>query len=489
MDGTIMKHFPFVSDETRGVLESVMKRAVNYYEFALDLGEFVLNQSSSEELALIAAVHAWRIQEQRLLQRMAEHFSESPGIVAFTYRTTSVQDRFEFAEVVSQNADAALEETLPSWIQVTLLSHKAYMGSTVFPIANTHENIEDIRRIIASDPELNCFLIYVNILQAILFIEEGDMTNGLHSSMKGLELARKYNHQYHLSSCLRSTGNILRNVNPVESIDYLEEANSVITKLGVPQRMHEVRNDLGLTFTVLGEYDLAVESYLSALEVYDSGLGPDDTVSFNLAHVYSQMGHHLDSLEWIDTAFNYHDGKGFSMMYSLKAESLIRMNKFEEVDALLDEAQQLALASESEHGIGRVHRARGIYAAAKELWPEAISHLEEAYSYLTSKDSILQTNAILLELARVESEQSMHSKTSLEDDVSGPWMTKLLQHARKYRLPGIAMQAAILQSDLLTSMNKTSLAREKLETALDILDSASVGSIRNEIKERLSGLE
>ncbi len=484
-DGSITKYYPFVTNDTRDILESIMKRATNYYEFALKLGEYVTNVSSSDELAFIAAVHAWRIQEQPLLMKIRERYSESPGIIALTYPTISLGDRYQFGGEVGRIIDYDLKAELPDWVRIKLLLHRAYFCNAVLPSSEAFETLEKIGRLIERNSDLECFRVNEKLIESVTYSNEGDNTNALLSATKGLELARKYNHPYLTSSFLRAQGNLLRNLNPAIAFGYLEESNALINKLGVPQRMHEVRNELGLTCLVLGELDLALESFLSSLEVYETSLGPDDTTSLNISRLYAEMGNYLEALEWIKTSFDYHRGKGFSMMYSLKAEILIRLKRFDEIEELLDQAQKLAIASGSELGLGQVKRVQGIFEASMQRWPEAMSYFEEAHSYFEQLGTMLFINQILFELAKCEMEQAIETGIELDETVSGPWMTRLIHHAEKFKLPGIAMRAAILKAKFLKSREMDVVAREILEEALGILDSPSVQTIRNEIKDEL----
>ncbi|MHA1137279.1 MAG: tetratricopeptide repeat protein [Candidatus Thorarchaeota archaeon] len=184
----------------------------------------------------------------------------------------------------------------------------------------------------------------------------------------------------------------------------------------------------------------------------------------------------------------YHDGTGFSMMFSAKAEILVRLNRFEEMDRLLEQAMKIAIASGSEQGIGRVHRVNGIIETEKGNWAEAFSHLEEAYSYLNFP--MLFSNSLLVDLARLEILQSVKSKSDETKvlDIPGPWLSRLEEHAKRYNLPGIKMQAAVLKAELMESNGNSQIAQEILEEALTILDSPNVQTLRNEIHERLRNL-
>jgi tetratricopeptide (TPR) repeat protein len=488
-DGAVTKYYPFVSNETKNILESLMTNSDSYYEFVKKIGDLIFRTSVSVDIAFIGAAHAWRIQDLQLLETIRANYSESPRILAFTYPTTSLGDRMLYCRVVKEHVSSALNDTIADWFQVKLLVHQAYFCVAVIPTADTFDLLDRIRILISKNSDLECFLLNVELVEGIASSHDGDMTKALLSFMKSLELARKYNHQFLLSSCLRAVGNTLRNTNPNESIKYQEEANIVVNQLCVPQRMHEMRNDLGLTCFALGEYDLALESLLASLEVYDSGSGPDDTTSHNIANVYLEMGRYKEALEWIETSFQYHDGEGFPMMFALKAEILIRLQRFDKIEEYLDQAMKLALASGSETGIGRVHRARGIFESEMKHWPEAMSHLEEAYSYLEKTGAMIFHNSMLFELAKVELQLFKISKTVLNSESSGPWMSRLDAHAQKFNLPGIRMKAAILKAEYMETHGDVDSARNTLEDALGILDSPSVSSIREQIVQKLISLK
>ena len=487
-DGSITKYYPLVKESTKRVLESYLASSSNFYEFVLSIGEYICSESVCEELSFLVAAFSWHIQELHLMNKIRERYHNFPTVLTFTYPSTSYNDRLVNCPTVKSCVENSLSSDIPDWMRAQLLMHQAYYCFPVIPAAETLDTLDEVRELLQSNQELSSFLANITFIEASVHHRTGNMSDSLLLSTKALEMARKLNHQYLLSTCLRSVGNILRNLNPTESISYQEEANVIINKMGIPQRMHEIRNDMGLTLRVLGEDDLALESFLSALEVYDSGYGPDDTISFNIASLCLEMGRYKDALEWINTAFKYHNGLGFPMMFTIKAETLIRLRNFDEVDELIDRAMKLALEIGSERGIGMAHRARGIQQAEMNLWSEALAHLEEAYTYLEPLGLLLLQNSLILELAKVETKLAINKKSVDDSEYSGPWMRKLFLRAEKFKLPGIKMKAAILRADYLTHRGEIELAKKILEEALGIMDSPSVLTLQQEIHSRLEQL-
>jgi hypothetical protein len=71
----------------------------------------------------------------------------------------------------------------------------------------------------------------------------------------------------------------------------------------------------------------------------------------------------------------------------------------------------------------------------------------------------------------------------------GRWLSRLETHAETRGLPGAAMQAALLRSELYENQSHIRDARETLQQALDITDSLGVRTIRRMIINRIMKLD
>jgi len=57
--GTITKYYPFIDEETKSILNSLMDESSSYYDFVQRLCEVVLEKEVPVNLAYLAAVQAW----------------------------------------------------------------------------------------------------------------------------------------------------------------------------------------------------------------------------------------------------------------------------------------------------------------------------------------------------------------------------------------------------------------------------------------------
>ncbi|MFX1273297.1 MAG: hypothetical protein ACFFAX_16565, partial [Promethearchaeota archaeon] len=74
--GTITQYFPFIEDETKAILEEIMQKADDYYDFVLKLGELVLKNDSPIMIVYFAIHHAILALEYPLIDRIRSKYGE-----------------------------------------------------------------------------------------------------------------------------------------------------------------------------------------------------------------------------------------------------------------------------------------------------------------------------------------------------------------------------------------------------------------------------
>ncbi len=148
----------------------------------------------------------------------------------------------------------------------------------------------------------------------------------------------------------------------------------------------------------------------------------------------------------------------------------------------------MSLRTGHDRDISRYNLALGQFEFAKGNLLNAKECLEQAHEISSRMRDGTTMNEVMITLAKVELSQL---KQSEKGAVAGPgkWMTALEHLGRTQELPGIAMQSAILNAELLQSQEQFKDARAVLNNALNISSSPGVDTLRRKIIAQIQEID
>jgi tetratricopeptide (TPR) repeat protein len=481
--GTITNYFPFLEEETIGVLRSVMEEASDYYDFVVRLGNKVCDEDVPLELAYIAALHVEHAREWKLQEKLREKFKDTPEIVAWTFPCRSPADRTiyydEFHEVLSR----VIERNPPDWMLIDF----HYYPEAWFcgPPSEASETLRKIRAILDRNPEFECFESYYHDVKGGIHLAEGDIVNSIMAFQKTLEITKKCDDIYLVMWSNIGLADVFRNNDAKAAIEYVEEANKIASSLCLPWQMTLTRNRMGHIFRVRGEYDMALECNFAGVELYYHDIGPSSGICGAISSIYYDIGDEIQALHWANEGFRSTGGKGDVLLHEIKSHALVQLGRLEEAESHLNQLHKLSLASAIESETALYLYSRGLYELKSGNPQTAIDSLEQALAIFEQINIQISINRCLIALTQAEIQLASESGT---EDSSGPWMVRLESHARKKDYPGIQMHAALMRAEFLAKQGRKEEAQEVLQDALDILDSPSVKTLRKKIKKMIDEL-
>ncbi|MHA2114543.1 MAG: hypothetical protein ACXABM_03525, partial [Candidatus Thorarchaeota archaeon] len=126
--GTITKYYPFIDEETKSTLNSLMDESSSYYDFVLKLSDVVLTNDVPINLAYLAAVHAWWTRTEENMKLIQDKYRDAPCVKPWAYGHRSAEkDQAEYHDAVVEAIDKAMETTLDDWMMTELhLLHAFY---------------------------------------------------------------------------------------------------------------------------------------------------------------------------------------------------------------------------------------------------------------------------------------------------------------------------------------------------------------------------
>ncbi len=481
--GTITKYYPFIDEETKSVLNSLMDESSSYYDFVQRLCEVVLENEVPVNLAYLAAVHAWWCRIEESMSLIQEKYKDVPCIRPWGYaHQTAESDQVRYHDDVVEAIDKAIDTSLDDWMVTELhLLHTSFHWPYHGDIPSLLEPLEKAKSLTEANPLLNCFEPLICTFKGLAKRREVDIKGYLVVSQRGRELAEAHDDSLYKYMNLLDQANFLTHVNIQKSLARFEELYNFVQDLEVPYLVAEVLNDSALVFETAGEYDLAISSHLEAIKI----LGLDETCCQLLSRIYATLGDGQQALEWANMGFEYAGHLEFSTLYLRKAWALALLNRLEEAERNLDTAHPLIMKTGSEIRLGRYYHISGVIELVRCDYLAALNFLEKAQEISERIPRGIDQNCALLELVRAELLLANQSTDITKSVTSGMWLSRLQKYAIERDLPGIRMQAAILKSEFYQKHSQLKDAQATLQDALKITDSLGVATLRKRISDRI----
>ncbi|MFW9813805.1 MAG: tetratricopeptide repeat protein [Candidatus Thorarchaeota archaeon] len=477
--GTITKYYPFIDDETKSNLGTLMKESSSYFDFIQRLSNTVLENESPDNLVYIAAAHCWYAGD--IKSAILDKYNSLATIAPWRYYWGTHESwKFENCQVILHSLDSALESSKENWIATELLLAQAYNlgirpeGVKLLSKANA---------ILDRYPDFLCFKPLSYIAEGNINFWEGKISDAITQCRKGCELARANVDVVYEFLSMLDLGYYIRNKRPQESLDQFEQTYQIAQNLGVPVFTGETLCGVGLAYEILGEYDLAISSQLGCLDEVPPT--SNEILFAILSRLYAILGDGQRSLEWADRSL---DDKEFHIGYLRKARALIILNRLDEAETYLNIASRKVFQAGYEDHLALYHFVSGLYDMAKGEFANAMGTLEQAYEIIYPMERLTYLNEILITLASVE--LALLSQSLGSDGVmTGKWLSTLENHARTFEMPGVVMQASLLRSEAFKSQGQLQDARETLQRALELSDSPGVKTLRKRIKDHIQEIE
>ncbi|MHA2313274.1 MAG: hypothetical protein ACXADF_17445, partial [Candidatus Thorarchaeota archaeon] len=119
--GTITKYYPFIDEETKSILNTLMDESSSYYDFVQRLSDVVLENEVPVNLAYLAAVQAWWARAEETMRLIKEKFGNVDCIRPWGFaHTSSLSDQARYHDAVVEAIEKAMDSSLKGWIAIEL---------------------------------------------------------------------------------------------------------------------------------------------------------------------------------------------------------------------------------------------------------------------------------------------------------------------------------------------------------------------------------
>ncbi len=487
--GTITKYYPFIDEESKTILDSLMEGASNYYDFVQQLCEVALNNDVPVNLAYLATMQAWFCRMSDAVKQLGERYGEILFIRPWLHIIDSGQKvQALYHDTVIAAIDRAIETSVDNWIEVNLHILHAFFHHPFGEVISLYEPLEKVKAMINSNPHLRCFESIIYAFEGIARARDGEIMEALEVLQKGKALAESYNDEFYMYINMLQEGiiQICHNVDDAAAI--FEDLYELVQKFQVPGFVTEILNDSSLVYETLGEFDLVISSIQEIMKI----VGEDNLVDTNfvfLSRTNATLGNGQLALEWINRGIE--DSGQFESEHQLlyRAWALALVNRLDEAEKTLETGYSLLIKTGLERHLGDYYHISGVIEFRRGNYLSALALVEKAWEIADTIPTGSNKNRALLELARIENSIVTQSKDDTKSAAPGKWLSTLEKYACNRDLPGIRMYAGILKSEFYQNNGQLKDAIATLQDALTITDSLGVQTLRRKITKQIQNLE
>jgi tetratricopeptide (TPR) repeat protein len=282
-----------------------------------------------------------------------------------------------------------------------------------------------------------------------------------------------------VADIIRSMAGFIKQTNVKQAIGLFISSRELSERLGYQHMIGLVQQNLGMLMQLRGELNAAIEYHLDYRKIRES-LGLDTRyMACLIACMYSQIGKGEDAFELAKTAVDFANSSStiwlLSRPHAELAWALINLGRYDEAEAELATAYEIATKSGDFAQMMWVQLVEGILDKAESNFDSANLIFKELLNDLENDPVPMLQNTCLLNLTEIEIEMLTDVFLKNNSDISGPWMTRLVEHAEKNDLPGIAARALLLQAELLRKQGRFDEVRKTLK---EVQRTAKASSMR-----------
>jgi len=300
------------------------------------------------------------------------------------------------------------------------------------------------------------------------YVDHGQYDEGLKLFKESLQAEIDVGNQSNQGLVLSNIGNAyFFKADYQNARTYFEQALQLREKLKVPSAIADALHNLAETSSKMGQYDLAVEQYLRALDLRRStgdkrGAAIESSGMGTLFSYQGRYGAALSAEEDALKTFQELQERGFWLaeIFGYDGNALAQVGRSDDAQKSLDEAMNVARELKNQATTAEIQGYqgdnafyRGDYKAAATLYDEALktaSHASGLDLILVSKFNVAK---VAVRLGRFQSAASLLSKLSGDADSMG--------------LKYVSVECSLYHAEALMNLRSYEPARKELESALN----------------------
>ncbi|MHA2141798.1 MAG: tetratricopeptide repeat protein [Candidatus Thorarchaeota archaeon] len=446
--GTITMYFPFVGEETRGILESIMDSAYNYSDFTHRLVERVVTEESSEELVHLAVIFT-AFRDFHLFGDRNRY----PDLVQpyfLMYEASSKDDPSIFAEALLA-IDSILQTEPEDWIALQMHVLTAYIsGAAGKRLTHRGQAIDKLEQLINENEELACFNALLLYLKAGQYARI-DYREAARIMEQAYKSALEIDDLVLATQALNSTGVYLRNFDRPKALECAQKAENLAKQLGLRASEAGSLYIKAGVHSARGEFSASIDCTYAMMKSREKeGRAAIQDGAHSMAFLHNEMGESEDALEWSKMALeSYRTGLWAAPYpYFDMARSLIGLGRLDEGKKYLEEGMKAALKLGDELLLQVAYFNEGLLEMAERRFEDAMLSFTKSVEICDRVERQQRLNSTLIAMTECEIMQFIPQDESRFDEHSGQWMERLEEEVEKKDIQGIRGRLLLLKAKL-----------------------------------------
>jgi tetratricopeptide (TPR) repeat protein len=488
--GTITACFPYVDEDTKNILQSIMDEAKDYDDFSERLCKKATSESLPKLAIYFAYYHCYNQDKYDCLKRLIDanittELTQLFSLVAAQRRGEDIE-----SSKYQKAMFAALKRVENDWMACHVyIAWRVMIEVLQFPEAILdNETLNILASKIENDEEYGFFLSRVHQITAARLYKEGNLKEAIKCDDLAISEAKKYDDQETLYTLLYQKANKIKNFNLNEALILLENMKKIVDEQGSVGGKGIYLHELGHIAMAKGEFEKAIEYQNQYLANRLQQCLPVGFMRLVIAFIYNQKGDGKTALKFMHESRHEYT-KGAEAMYNVQETwAYLLLDKIDEASQCLEKARASSLKSGDETYLAYIHFLEGLLAKKQGDLTNAIFSLKNALEIYERSQFLVFIHCALTEIVDAEIDLISPKKESASLEVSGPWMRKLLDHIEEKDLPGTAAQAKLLLAKFRFKQGRVKESRKLVEQVLDISEKTGMHYLKEKAELLFPGL-
>jgi tetratricopeptide (TPR) repeat protein len=457
--GTITQYFPFIDENTKNTLRSIMTEASDYYDFVQRLRELVLKTESPVMVVYFAIHHSMQALDHKHIEKIGEKYGHHQILGPNLFFSSAYQGSYEDVKKVHEMADAVLSTQPEDWIALEMHFMKFEADMRNYPTTMYQTStLEKIQELIDSDPRFGYYESVLIHYMGLRAYTDGDTEEQIRCYDKGIQIAEEFDDRRKVASILIDKADVIMNTDRKSARECLERAYEIVeTSLGIPVFYSNIIYNLSILDAIRGEFDKAIRGFLKAINLRERAGLDSGNASYFLSVIYNVIGDPASGLEWALMAEKQFKSRPYLINRAILIQiwSLILLKRFSEAQVLIDTTQESIMKSGNESQLAWFHFVTGIWEMEQGNPSLALSSIEQALRIYEKQGSSYVAELLFLnQLAKIE------ILTCDSHEIVSPSLAILEDKALTEDLPGILGQVLLLKADIAILNNDDTNLRE-----------------------------
>jgi len=299
------------------------------------------------------------------------------------------------------------------------------------------------------------------------YVDRGQYDQGLKLLKESLQAEIEVGNQNNQGLVLNNIANAyFHKADYQDARIYWEQALQLREKLKVPGDIAETLHNLAETSTKMGQFDVAIEEYLKALDLERSTGDKRGTAkeSSSLGILFGYQGRYGAALSSEDDAlrtFRELQERGYWLaeILGMYGNALAQLDRYDDAQKSLDEALKVARESKNQATVAEILGYQGDNAFYRGDFATAAAHYDEA---LKTASQVSDQNLILVSKFNVAKAAVRQGRFASAANS----LSKLCEDADNMGLKYVSVECSIYHAEALMNLKNYEPARKELDSAL-----------------------